>query len=88
MAKQRKVSFDEMAVRLLGIIAVKGLPSKELAKMDQIAVLNRAGFTPKEIADLVTSTPNAVRVALFAIRQAEKKGKHIMRFPREENKDE
>jgi hypothetical protein len=79
-----------MAVRLLGIIAVKGIPSKELPKMEQIAVLNKAGFTPTEIADLVNSTPNAVRVALFAIRKAEKKGRHIMRFPREreEEKDE
>ncbi len=88
MEKQRKVSFDEIAVRLLGIIAVKGIPSKELPKMEQIALLNRAGFTPKEIAELVVSTPNAVRVALFAIRKTEKKGRHIMRFPREEEKDE
>jgi hypothetical protein len=88
MEKQRKVSFDEMAVRLLGIIAVRGIPSKELPKMDQIAVLDNAGFTPKEIAGLINSTPNAVRVALFAIRKAEKKGRRVMRFPREEEKDE
>lgn len=88
MEKQRKVSFDEMAARLLGLIAVRGIPSKGLPKMEQIAVLNKAGFTPKEIAEMINSTPNAVRVSLFAIRKAEKKGRHIMRFPREEAKDE
>jgi len=83
MERQRKLSFEEMAVRLLGMLVVKGIPSKELSQVHQIAVLNRAGLPPKEIAEIVGTTANTVRVALVTIRKSEKSGRH-MRFPREE----
>lgn len=36
---------------------------------DQILLLSRAGFPPKEIADLLGTTPNSVRVALTHLRK-------------------
>lgn len=70
-------------LRLLGMIVVKGLTQTQ-----QIATLNRAGFAPKEIAYVLGTTANTVRVALVGIRKAEKEGKRPMRFPREKRQDE
>jgi len=83
MERQRKLSFEEMTVRLLAMLLVKGIPPKELSQMHQIAILNRAGLPPKDIAEVVGTTANTVRVALVTIRKSEKTGRH-MRFPREE----
>jgi DNA-binding CsgD family transcriptional regulator len=74
--------LNEMMVRLLGIIAVR-----DLSQTQQIAILSRVGFSPKEIADVVGTTANTVRVALVSIRKAEKQGKR-MGLLREENRDE
>lgn len=79
---ERERQLNEMTVRLLGIIAVR-----DLSQTQQIAILNRVGFSPKEIADVVGTTPNTVRVALVSIRKAEKLGKRLGLL-REENKDE
>lgn len=74
---------DEVAVekldrvlRLLALIAVKGL-----SQTDQIALLDRAGFAPKEIAEIVGTTSNTVRVGLVAIRRAVGQGKRRRAVP-------
>jgi len=54
----------DRALRLLAILAVRGLPQRE-----QIAVLDKVGFRPREIAEIVGTTSNAVRVALVGIRR-------------------
>lgn len=54
--------------RLLSVIATQGLPQRE-----QIAALARVGFTPKETAELLGTTPNTVSVYLSAIRKEKKK---------------
>jgi hypothetical protein len=82
MGKQTELRTDEIMVRLLGVIAVRGLPQTQ-----QIAVLNRIGLTPKAIAEIIGSTPNSVRVALFGIRKAEKQGRRLG-LPKEKNIDE
>jgi len=69
LAKREEVSWAEIQARLLGIIAVKGLPQTE-----QIAVLSRVGFTPKAIADVLGTSANTVRVTLVMIRKAERAG--------------
>jgi DNA-binding CsgD family transcriptional regulator len=74
--------LDRM-LRLLGLIAVRGL-----SQMQQIAILSRMGFSPKEIAEMAGTTPNTVRVALVSIRKIEKEKGRPMRFPREANPDE
>ncbi len=50
--------------RLLSVIATQGLIQR-----DQIAALARVGFTPKETAELLGTTPNTVSVYLSAIRK-------------------
>ena len=73
----------DRVVRLLGVIAVRGLP-----QLQQIATLSRIGFSPKEIAEVAGTTPNTVRVALVSIRKIEKENKRPMRFPREKRPNE
>lgn len=70
MANQQELNCDEISMRLLGVIAVKGLP-----QVQQIAVLSRVGLSPKVIAELLGTTANTVRVALVGIRKGEKSGK-------------
>ena len=59
----------DRVLHLLAILAVRGLGQAE-----QIAALNRAGFAPKEIAGVVGTTSNTVRVTLVGIRRAEALG--------------
>lgn len=40
---------------------------------DQVWVLSNAGFQPKEIAEFLGKTPNAVRVKLFELRKEKKR---------------
>jgi DNA-binding NarL/FixJ family response regulator len=56
----------DRVLRLLAIMAVKSMP-----QVAQIATLSRAGFSPKEIAEILGTTANTVRVALVGIRKAE-----------------
>lgn len=55
-------------LRILAAIATKGLKQRE-----QIALLDQAGLEPKDIANLLGTTGNTVRVELVKIRR--KKGK-------------
>ena len=56
--------------KLLSLIATKGESQKQ-----QITLLSSVGFQPKEIAELLGTTPNNVRVALVSIRKKTKKSK-------------
>lgn len=56
--------------RILAVIATKGVKQRE-----QIAILDQAGLAPKEIADLLGTSPNTVRVELVALRKAGRSGK-------------
>jgi DNA-binding CsgD family transcriptional regulator len=55
----------DRVLRLLAMIGVKGLSQTE-----QIATLSRLGFSPKDIAEVLGTTANTVRVALVGIRKA------------------
>ena len=61
--------LDELRriTKLLALLATKGESQKE-----QIRARANSGFAPKEIADLVGTTPNTVSVTLYAMK---KKGK-------------
>jgi DNA-binding CsgD family transcriptional regulator len=86
MAREFDVRVDEKLdriLRLLGMIAVKGLSQTE-----QIAILSRVGFLPKDIADVLGTTANTVRVALVGIRRAAKHGRRRITLPREEPQNE
>jgi len=45
------------------------LVTRDLSQRDKIALLSTAGLQPKEIADLIGTTPNTVSVTLAHIRK-------------------
>ena len=61
--------LDEM-VRLLAVIA-----KRSTRQVDLITELGAQGFTPKRIAELIGTTPNAVSVTLHKIRRDNKQKK-------------
>jgi predicted transcriptional regulator len=58
------VSKLDLVARLLSLSLVEGK-----RQADQITLLSKAGLAPKEIADLLGTTPNTVRVALSNMRK-------------------
>jgi hypothetical protein len=52
-------AFESRLVNLLALLIVQ-----ERKQPEQIAILNRAGFKPSEIADLLGTTRNTVSVQL------------------------
>jgi DNA-binding NarL/FixJ family response regulator len=59
----------DRALQLLAIMTVRDMPQTA-----QIATLNRIGFSPKEIANVLGTTSNTVRVTLVSIRRTEARG--------------
>jgi len=55
---------SDLQTRLIAIGLVNGKPQKE-----QIRLLSIAGMGPKEIANLIGTTPNTVNVALSTLRK-------------------
>ena len=55
---------SDLWTRLIAIGLVNGKPQKE-----QIRLLSIAGMGPKEIADLIGTTPNTVNVTLSSLRK-------------------
>jgi len=53
--------------QILRILAV--MATKDLKRREQIATLSQAGLQPKDIADLLGTTSNTVRVELVALRK-------------------
>lgn len=60
----------EKITKLLSLIATKGDNQRQ-----QITLLDSVGFQPKEIAELLGTTPNNVRVTLVSIRKKSKQRK-------------
>jgi hypothetical protein len=58
---------SDLQTKLIAIGLVNGKPQKE-----QIRLLSIAGMGPKEIADLIGTTPNTVNVALSSLRKSGK----------------
>jgi len=68
----------DRVLQLLAVITVRDMPQTE-----QIATLNRAGFAPREIASVLGTTANTVRVTLVGIRRAAGKGGKRQKAKRE-----
>jgi DNA-binding CsgD family transcriptional regulator len=68
-AEQLVLEKLDQLLRVLTISVTSGLKQK-----DQIALLDRAGFSPKDIAGLLGTTRNTVNVALNAIRKGRASG--------------
>ena len=62
--------FDDIAseLRRIGRLLTL-LVTKDLSQKDKIALLSTAGLQPKEIAELIGTTPNTVSVTLAQIRK-------------------
>lgn len=58
----------DMLIKLVGVGLVAGKTQRE-----QIKLLSKAGLQPREIAELVGTSPNTVRVELAVMRKARKK---------------
>jgi DNA-binding CsgD family transcriptional regulator len=54
--------------QILRILAV--MATKDMKQREQIALLDRAGLRPKDIADLLGTSSNTVRVELVALRKS------------------
>jgi DNA-directed RNA polymerase specialized sigma24 family protein len=61
----------ETLQKILRLLLV--LATKDMKQRDQIALLDRASFKPKEIAGLLGTSSNTVRVELVALRKAGKR---------------
>jgi DNA-directed RNA polymerase specialized sigma24 family protein len=71
-----RAADDEMVERLSSILRlVAVVATREMKQRDQIALLDRAGLPPREIAEIVGTSSNTVRVALVEIRRNRAQGK-------------
>lgn len=59
--------------RLAHLVAVLGTDGK--SQREQVRLLSAAGFPPKDIAKLIDTTPNTVRVALANLKKKPKNRK-------------
>jgi len=55
----------DQILRILAVFATRDMKQRE-----QIALLNKAGLQPKDIATLLGTSSNTVRVELVALRKA------------------
>jgi hypothetical protein len=58
-------AFESRLTNLLALLLVQ-----ERKQVDQISLLNRAGFRSAEIAGLIGTTPNSVSVQLSSMKRA------------------
>lgn len=58
--------------KLLILLLTKDLPQNE-----KIQFLDKSGFSPKDIAEIINTTPNTVRVTLARLRKGTKKSDEI-----------
>lgn len=71
--KMTNKQFTEISNKLdmlTRLLALNLLPGKK--QQEQIILLNRVGLQPKEIAEMLDTTPNTVRVTLSKIRKNKK----------------
>jgi DNA-binding CsgD family transcriptional regulator len=64
-------ALEEKMDTLIKLVACGLIANK--SQREQIEMLSRIGFPPKEIAGLIGTTSNTVSVNLTAIRKAKKK---------------
>jgi DNA-binding CsgD family transcriptional regulator len=71
------MSVEETTAEQLGRIVrlLTILVTRDMSQRDQIVLLASARFQPKEIAELIGTTPNTVSVTLSTIRRESAKGK-------------
>ena len=78
MPRTTEEQILEKMDQILRILAA--LATKDMKQREQIALLNRAGLQPKNIAELLGTSSNTVRVELVALRKV-KGGKGRKKSP-------
>jgi DNA-directed RNA polymerase specialized sigma24 family protein len=68
MAEEAKKTEMEKTLRAMLLVSLDSLKQRQ-----QIAILDKAGFGPSEIATVIGSTSNAVNVRLSEIRKEARK---------------
>jgi DNA-directed RNA polymerase specialized sigma24 family protein len=68
MPKNEGPREPDRTLRLLALVALCGRKQKE-----QIQLLDKAGFGPSDIADMLDSTPKAISVRLAELRRAKRR---------------
>ncbi len=70
-------TFEDLVLAKLDHLlrVVTASVTKGMKRNEQIALLDRVGFPPKEIANLLGTTGNTVNVTLSNLRKGERKGK-------------
>ncbi|TKJ35707.1 MAG: hypothetical protein CEE38_13940 [Planctomycetes bacterium B3_Pla] len=63
--------LNEQVERLTKLVALGVIGEK--SQNEQIALLAKVGIAPKDIAQLIGTTPNTVRVQLSTMRKRKKK---------------
>lgn len=66
MSEYEKIIITKLNT-LIKLAAISALRGRELK--EQVAILDRMGYQPKEIAEILGKTPNHIRVALHALRK-------------------
>lgn len=66
--------INEKRDRIIRLLALKSVPPDGTMK-EKAILLNTVGLAPKEIAELLGTTPNTVSVALSAARRSRKQRK-------------
>ena len=65
--------FKEIISKLTQLVRLTASSLTADKKQDEkIQILSQAGFQPKDIADLLDTTPNTVRVSLSRMRSVKK----------------
>ena len=77
-------SIDELILaKLDSLLRIQTLSAtKGMKQGEQIALLDRAGFQPKDIAELLGTTSNTVNVALSNMRRTKSKKAAVHRAKR------
>lgn len=70
MADPQLRAIEEKLDVLIRLLAISMTADK--SQSEQIVLLNKANFQPKEIANLLGTTPNAVSVSLSKMRRKQK----------------
>ena len=75
MSAEQLLAETRLIRGLLTALLMDRINAGSGAKKDAIALLHAAGLAPKDIAELVESTPNAVSVAISEMKKAKGKAK-------------
>lgn len=80
-SKEEKILRELQRITKLLVLTA----TKDQSQKDRIAVLSSIGFQPKEIANLLETTPGTVSVTLTAIKKKAKGQKGGIEKPSEES---